>query len=337
MTSAATASACGGEGPEPMAADAGRDGGRDAGGDAASADVGSAVDAVVSDVPEDRDQPYLGLDGGVPTPTQRGWSPGQGGVDVGPVEAFSVGVWRYNAGARAVVARDVRGFYAYSALCTHEACVINPPDASGNCECPCHGSRFDGQGRVTMAPATGDLDPFAVTLRDGRVLVDPARTVAREARVAPVLDAGVDAGRADVPADSGPVDAGPRDTGVDVDPCSLGSDVGPVTMFSVNSWRVVSARDMFGGASSVILGRDAQGLFAMSTECTHEGCTIGAPAPSTGETECPCHSSRFDGNGAVLRGPARRALPHFAVRVCAGRVRVDVGVTVAAGDRARVM
>jgi len=336
VASAVTASACGSEDPTGPAP--GTDAGRDAGRDAGAADTGAAVDAVVSDVPEDRDQPYLGLDGGVPTPMQEGWRPGMGGVDVGPVEAFAVGVWRYNAGARAVVGRDMRGFFAYSALCTHEQCVVNPPDAQGNCVCPCHGSRFDGQGRVTMRPATADLDPLAVAIVDGRVLVDPARMVARDVRVAPPADAGVDAGaRPDVPADTGPVDAGPRDTGVDVDPCTMGSDVGPVTMFGVNTWRVVSARDMFGSASSVIVGRDAMGLFAMSTECTHEGCIIGAPTPTTGETECPCHSSRFDGNGAVLRGPARRPLPHFAVRVCAGRVRVEVGVTVAASDRARVM
>jgi Rieske Fe-S protein len=48
---------------------------------------------------------------------------------------------------------------------------------------------------------------------------------------------------------------------------------------------------------------------AMSLFCTHQGCRV--TITSNTQLDCPCHASRFDGNGAVLRGPADRALPRF--------------------------
>ena len=52
--------------------------------------------------------------------------------------------------------------------------------------------------------------------------------------------------------------------------------------------------------------RDARGIYAISTTCTHLGCTVAATAQGFA---CPCHGSRFDANGRVVGGPAPRALP----------------------------
>jgi Rieske Fe-S protein len=84
-----------------------------------------------------------------------------------------------------------------------------------------------------------------------------------------------------------------------------------------------------------ILARDAQGLYAMTNTCTHEGCDV---APSSGSTlYCSCHGSRFDDNGAVLHGPASSPLVHFAVIVdAAGAITVQGGTRVAAGVRTAV-
>lgn len=70
---------------------------------------------------------------------------------------------------------------------------------------------------------------------------------------------------------------------------------------------------------SVAIGRDAMGLYALTLVCTHQGCTT-TPAGANGarQINCPCHGSQFDGNGAVIRGPATRPLVHFAVSVDAG-------------------
>jgi Rieske Fe-S protein len=45
---------------------------------------------------------------------------------------------------------------------------------------------------------------------------------------------------------------------------------------------------------------------ALSLECTHLGCRV-APRPAGGFA-CPCHGSRFDADGRVTSGPARRPL-----------------------------
>lgn len=45
---------------------------------------------------------------------------------------------------------------------------------------------------------------------------------------------------------------------------------------------------------------------AYSMVCTHQGCVTGITAGA--HFDCPCHFSRFDANGAVLRGPAHKPL-----------------------------
>jgi Rieske Fe-S protein len=77
------------------------------------------------------------------------------------------------------------------------------------------------------------------------------------------------------------------------------------------------------------LGRDEQGIYAMSMQCTHKGCVVALNGP---QLFCSCHESRFDGNGAVLNGPATTPLPHYAVFVdAAGNISVD-RFTVVSGD-----
>lgn len=48
---------------------------------------------------------------------------------------------------------------------------------------------------------------------------------------------------------------------------------------------------------------------AMSLFCTHQGCRV--TITSNSQLDCPCHFSRFDGNGNVTRGPADRPLPRY--------------------------
>jgi len=101
--------------------------------------------------------------------------------------------------------------------------------------------------------------------------------------------------------------------------------VGLVTDFAMGTWTQISALD-------VIVSQDASGLYAFSDLCTHDRCPVNPPA-ANGHTYCACHGSRFDGNGAVLVGPASRPLPHFALTVCDGSVYVDTATRVAATVR----
>ena len=52
--------------------------------------------------------------------------------------------------------------------------------------------------------------------------------------------------------------------------------------------------------SPVAIARDAQGVYAMTLICTHDGCDISQNG-SVGSNViiCDCHGSRFDANGNV--------------------------------------
>jgi len=56
--------------------------------------------------------------------------------------------------------------------------------------------------------------------------------------------------------------------------------------------------------------REEEEYYAIGLACTHLGCTV---AVTPGELVCPCHGSVFDRRGNVLKGPADRPLPRFAV------------------------
>lgn len=70
---------------------------------------------------------------------------------------------------RVALLRDGSGFYALSLVCTHLGCTVTvTPEALS---CPCHGSRFDKQGRVLTGPAERALERLDVELRGDEVLV----------------------------------------------------------------------------------------------------------------------------------------------------------------------
>ncbi len=46
--------------------------------------------------------------------------------------------------------------------------------------------------------------------------------------------------------------------------------------------------------------------------CTHAGCTVGKFIAANGYMRCPCHGSRYNARGEVVRGPAEENLNSFA-------------------------
>jgi Rieske Fe-S protein len=85
---------------------------------------------------------------------------------------------------------------------------------------------------------------------------------------------------------------------------------------------------------SVAVFRDAGGVFAVSTVCTHLGCIV--KKASTG-FECPCHGSRFALDGSVTKGPAPKALAWLAVtKIAGGALIIDESKTVPAGTKVAV-
>ena len=81
---------------------------------------------------------------------------------------------------------------------------------------------------------------------------------------------------------------------------------------------------------SVALFRDGQGVYAVSTICTHLGCIV---RPGPDGFECPCHGSRFAMDGTVVKGPAPRALPWVKVSGSAGTYTVDEEAVVPPGTK----
>jgi cytochrome b6-f complex iron-sulfur subunit len=68
-----------------------------------------------------------------------------------------------------------------------------------------------------------------------------------------------------------------------------------------------------------LLSRTGQDSFTVLTAtCTHEGCTVSGFASD--QYVCPCHGSRYTTAGAVVNGPATRALQQFASQFTSGVV-----------------
>ena len=86
--------------------------------------------------------------------------------------------------------------------------------------------------------------------------------------------------------------------------------------------------------------REGNVYHAISAVCTHLGCTVraealsqpetmtveGAPLRMTHRFHCPCHGSRYTGDGATVSGPAPRPLAwhHLSVSPDDGQLVVDL-------------
>ena len=65
------------------------------------------------------------------------------------------------AGKKMAVYKDASGKVCkLSPICTHAGCVVQFNSAEGTWDCPCHGSRFSGEGKVLFGPAVEDLRPL---------------------------------------------------------------------------------------------------------------------------------------------------------------------------------
>lgn len=60
---------------------------------------------------------------------------------------------------------------------------------------------------------------------------------------------------------------------------------------------------------------------ALSPICTHRGCTVEVQRE---RLVCPCHGSTYDRAGAVLKGPAERALTRYPVTQAGDELVIDV-------------
>jgi glycine/D-amino acid oxidase-like deaminating enzyme/nitrite reductase/ring-hydroxylating ferredoxin subunit len=66
----------------------------------------------------------------------------------------------------AVYIDDQGATYACSAVCTHMGCIVHWNSAEKSWDCPCHGSRFNYDGKVIQGPANKDLEPKELIVKD---------------------------------------------------------------------------------------------------------------------------------------------------------------------------
>ena len=79
----------------------------------------------------------------------------------------------------------------------------------------------------------------------------------------------------------------------------------------------------FKATYAVWIVREPEGFYALSTTCTHLGCTPNWLA-AEGKFKCPCHGSGFIISGINVEGPAPRPLERYKIGLAAdGQIEID--------------
>lgn len=140
---------------------------------------GVAAGRMISDAIIGKRNPWLGLfdatrltqKGGLGEMLKRNLHVGQmwaGRLKPAPADEGAVldpgeGAVLRRGGRKVALARDGDGtLHAVSAICPHMGCVLAWNAVERSWDCPCHGSRFDIQGRLLHGPAVKDLEQIAL-------------------------------------------------------------------------------------------------------------------------------------------------------------------------------
>ena len=70
-----------------------------------------------------------------------------------------------------VISKQAEDIKVYSAHCTHLGCIINN-EVNREMVCPCHGSRFDANGKPTKGPAVERLRQLRFERQDGEIIIE---------------------------------------------------------------------------------------------------------------------------------------------------------------------
>jgi menaquinol-cytochrome c reductase iron-sulfur subunit len=120
-------------------------------------------------------------------------------VKLGPPNDFPDGM-KFLPDERLFVFRDGNVFHAISAVCTHLGCTVraealsNPAVMKSDGQalkvthrflCPCHGSKYAGDGSNVAGPAPKPLAWYhlSISLDDGQLVVDLAQPVGHDFRL----------------------------------------------------------------------------------------------------------------------------------------------------------
>lgn len=81
------------------------------------------------------------------------------------------------------------------------------------------------------------------------------------------------------------------------------------------------------GGSKLVQGilviNTGSGYVALSSICTHQGCTVGYNSTAN-KVQCPCHGSEFSTTGSVITGPANAPLESYPVALKGTTLEITV-------------
>lgn len=96
-------------------------------------------------------------------------------VSVGDPDSIPLGEGkkvRFGRYPALVINTPESGLVAYSAVCTHFACIVDWNPESGMIECPCHEGYFDpADGSVISGPPPSPLEAIPLRIQDGTILI----------------------------------------------------------------------------------------------------------------------------------------------------------------------
>ena len=97
---------------------------------------------------------------------------------IGKPENFPIGIVKSMEDKNVFIFSENEGLHAISRVCTHLGCLVS--FTGTGFDCPCHGSKFDRNGKVIAGPAPRNL-PWLEISRDvdGTLVVDAAKDVKR--------------------------------------------------------------------------------------------------------------------------------------------------------------
>jgi cytochrome b6-f complex iron-sulfur subunit len=92
--------------------------------------------------------------------------------EAGSLETGGSRTIRFGRYPAIVINHPASGLVAYSAVCTHFACLVKYNPESGMLECPCHEGFFDPRdGSVISGPPPAPLEPIRVFMQDGTLFI----------------------------------------------------------------------------------------------------------------------------------------------------------------------
>lgn len=94
-------------------------------------------------------------------------------VQVGFPDDYQPGRVFHHSGRKLFIVRDEKGFFAFSARCTHLGCMVVWNADHKMFLCPCHGGKYDVEGRNVEGPPPRPLDAFSLRIdNNGFLIVD---------------------------------------------------------------------------------------------------------------------------------------------------------------------